>query len=206
MDIFNRLKEEKLVPVIKLENPSDALPLARALSAGGINIAEITFRTDAAAASIRSIKNNMPELLLGAGTVLTLEQLDAAVEAGAEFIVAPGYNPAIVEACIRKGIPVIPGVTNPSQIEVAMHAGLKVLKFFPAALSGGIPMLKTFASVYSAEFMPTGGLNEENFTDYLALSNVCACGGSWMVKPDYIKAGQFEKISELSAAAKNMIK
>ncbi len=205
MDVFNRIKEEKLVPVIKLENHLNAVPLAESLAAGGIRVAEITFRTAAAAASIKSIRKECPGILVGAGTVLTLDQLEQAVEAGAEFIVAPGYNPVIVNACLKRQIPVIPGVTNPSQIEVAMYAGLGILKFFPAALSGGIPMLKTFGSVYSAEFMPTGGLNEVNFTDYLALPNVCACGGSWMVKPELINTGQFDKISQLSASAKSII-
>ncbi len=206
MDIFSRLEEERLVPVIKLETPEQALPLVDALSAGGINVAEVTFRTDAAAASIKAIRKNRPDILVGAGTVLALAQLDAALEAEASFIVAPGYNPAIVAACIKKGVPIVPGVTNPSQIEVAMHAGLKVLKFFPASLSGGIPMLKAFGSVYNARFMPTGGLNADNFTDYLALPNVVACGGSWMVKAEYINKGQYGKITELSAAAKARIK
>ena len=172
---------------------------------GGIRVAEVTFRTDTAAESIASIKHNRPDILVGAGTVLTLDQLDAAVDAGALFIVAPGFNPKIVEACIGKNIPIIPGVTNPSQIEVAMNYGLKVLKFFPAELSGGIPMLKAFGSVYPVKFIPTGGLNIQNFTDYLALSNVAACGGSWMVKGDLISAGQFDKITELSAAAKEKL-
>ncbi len=205
VDIFSRLEEEKLVPVIKLDTPEQALPLVDALSAGGIGVAEVTFRTGAAAASIKRIRENRPDVLVGAGTVLTLEQLDAALEAGASFIVAPGYNPVIVDACIAKGVPILPGVTNPSQIEVAMHAGLKVLKFFPASLSGGIPMLKAFGSVYNARFMPTGGLNVDNFTDYLALPNVVACGGSWMVKAEYITQGQFGTITELSAAAKARI-
>lgn len=206
MDVIARLEEEKLVPVIKLDTPDQALPLVDALAAGGITVAELTFRTDAAAESIRLIRENRPDILVGAGTVLTLEQLDAAEKAGASFIVAPGFNPEIVKACIKKGLPVTPGVTNPSQVEQAMSLGLKVLKFFPAEISGGIPMLKAFGSVYNARFMPTGGLNVDNFTDYLALPNVVACGGSWMVKADYIKNGQYDKVTELSAAAKGRLK
>ena len=206
MDVIKRLEEEKLVPVIKLDTPDQALPLVDALAAGGITVAEVTFRTDAAAESIKLIRENRPDILVGAGTVLTLEQLDAAEKAGASFIVSPGFNPVIVEACIKKGLPITPGVTNPSQVEQAMHMGLKVLKFFPAELSGGIPMLKAFGSVYNARFMPTGGLNVDNFTDYLALPNVVACGGSWMVKADYIKNGQYDKVTELSAAAKGRLK
>ncbi|MDC7235652.1 MAG: bifunctional 4-hydroxy-2-oxoglutarate aldolase/2-dehydro-3-deoxy-phosphogluconate aldolase [Spirochaetales bacterium] len=206
MDVISRLEKEKLVPVIKLDTPEQALPLVDALAKGGITVAEVTFRTDAAAASIKLIKENRPDILVGAGTVLTLEQLDAAIDAGAEFIVSPGFNPAIVQACIDRNIPITPGVTNPSQVEQAMHMGLKVLKFFPAELSGGIPMLKAFGSVYNARFMPTGGLNVDNFTDYLALPNVVACGGSWMVKGEYIKEGQYDTVTELSAAAKGRIK
>jgi 2-dehydro-3-deoxyphosphogluconate aldolase/(4S)-4-hydroxy-2-oxoglutarate aldolase len=205
MEILTRLEKEKIVPVIKLENSKDALPLADALIKGGINVAEVTFRTDAAAASIAAIRKNRPDMLVGAGTVLTLDQLNLAIEAGASFIVAPGFNPVIVEACIAKNIPIIPGVTNPSQIEVAMNYGLKVLKFFPAELSGGIPMLKAFGSVYSVRFMPTGGLNVQNFIEYLRLSNVVACGGSWMVNPEFIQKGQFDKITKLSAEAKEML-
>ncbi len=206
MDVIARLEEEKLVPVIKLETPDQALPLVDALAKGGITVAEVTFRTDAAAESIKLIRENRPDILVGAGTVLTLEQLDAAEKAGASFIVSPGFNPEIVKACIKKGLPITPGVTNPSQVEQAMHLGLKVLKFFPAEISGGIPMLKAFGSVYNARFMPTGGLNVDNFTDYLALPNVVACGGSWMVKADYIKNGQYDKVTELSAAAKGRLK
>lgn len=206
MDVISRLEKEKLVPVIKLDTPDQALPLVDALAKGGITVAEVTFRTDAAAESIRLIRENRPEILVGAGTVLTLQQLDAAIDAGASFIVSPGFNPVIVQACIDKNIPITPGVTNPSQVEQAMHMGLKVLKFFPAEISGGIPMLKAFASVYNARFMPTGGLNVDNFTDYLALPNVIACGGSWMVKGEYITEGQFDKVTELSAAAKARLK
>ena len=205
MEIFNRLEKEKIVPVIKLEQSDDALSLADALLKGGITVAEITFRTTAAAASIASIRKNRPDMLVGAGTVLTLNQLQSAIDAGASFIVAPGFNPKIVEACLKKDIPIIPGVTNPSQIEVAMNYGLDVLKFFPAELCGGIPMLKAFGSVYPVRFMPTGGLNIKNFVNYLNLNNVVACGGSWMVKADFIKEGQFDKITKLSAEAREML-
>jgi len=165
----------------------------------------VTFRTGAAAESIRLVRKNRPDILVGAGTVLTLDQLNEAVNAGASFVVAPGFNPFIVQACLDRGIPVLPGVTNPSQVEQAMHMGLEILKFFPAEIAGGIPMLKAFASVYNARFMPTGGLNVNNFTDYLALPNVIACGGSWMVDPEFIKERQYGRVTELSAAAKARI-
>lgn len=205
MDVISRLEEEKLVPVIKLDSPDQTLPLVDALAKGGVTVAEVTFRTDAAAASIKMIRENRPDILVGAGTVLTEAHLEAAVEAGASFVVAPGFNPDIVKACIKRNIPVVPGVANPSQVEQAMALGLNVLKFFPAEISGGIPMLKAFGSVYNARFMPTGGLNVDNFTDYLALPNVIACGGSWMVKADFIKNGEFDKVTELSADAKGRI-
>ncbi|MBI9102263.1 MAG: bifunctional 4-hydroxy-2-oxoglutarate aldolase/2-dehydro-3-deoxy-phosphogluconate aldolase [Spirochaetales bacterium] len=206
MNIFNRLSDEKIVPVIKLQSPDSATPLADALIKGGINVAEVTFRTDAAAESIKKIRTNFPEMLVGAGTVLNLENAKKAEDAGASFMVAPGFNPKIVQFCLDRKIPVVPGVTSPSEVEQAMEMGLEVLKFFPAELSGGIPMLKTLASVYTAKFMPTGGLNADNFIDYLKLSNVIACGGSWMVGGPLVESGNFEEITRLSAEVRRIIK
>lgn len=206
MDIFEILSKEKIVPVIKLKNPGSAVPLARSLKDGGINVAEVTFRTGAAVESIKKIRENFPDMLVGAGTVLTLENANQAIDAGAAFIVAPGFNPRIVEFCQRKNIPVVPGVNSPSQVEMAMEMGLKFLKFFPAEISGGIPMLKTLGSVYTVGFMPTGGLNGDNFIDYLLLPNVIACGGSWMVKSEWIDSGQFDTITNESLIVRNQIK
>ncbi len=206
MSVFERLAEEKIVPVIKLKTPDFAVPLAGALTAGGINVAEVTFRTDAAAESIKRIRKEFPEMLVGAGTVLTLENAKKAEDAGAAFIVAPGFNPSIVEFCLSRNISVVPGVNSPTQVELAMEMGLEVLKFFPAEISGGIPMLKTLGSVYNVHFMPTGGLNENNFLEYLKLGNVLACGGSWMVKGDLIESGRYDEITRLSSRVRSQIK
>jgi 2-dehydro-3-deoxyphosphogluconate aldolase / (4S)-4-hydroxy-2-oxoglutarate aldolase len=205
MSVFKKLKEEKIVPVIKLQTPDSAVPLAKALIDGGINVAEVTFRTNAAAVSIKRIRKEFPKMLVGAGTVLTIENAKKAEDAGAAFIVAPGFNPTIVNYCIGRNIPVVPGINSPSQIEQAMELGLNVLKFFPAELSGGIKMLKTFGTVYNVNFMPTGGLNEANFVDYLSLPNVIACGGSWMVKTDLIKSGNFDEITHLSSGVRKIL-
>ena len=200
MEVLARITQEHIVPVIKLDDPKSSVPLADALTQGGIHVAEITFRTSAAAEAIALLRKDRPDLLVGAGTVITVQQLDAAVEAGAQFVVAPGFNPVIVQAAQERGVIIIPGVNNPSLVEMAMQLGLRVLKFFPAELSGGVPMLKPLASVYPVSFMPTGGLDEANILDYLRLSNVVACGGSWMVKPEYIRSGRFETIRDVSAA------
>lgn len=206
MDMIEQLKKEKIVPVVRLDKAEDALPLAEALIAGGINVMEVTFRTQAAAASIKKIAENFPNVILGAGTVLTLEQLDAATEAGSTFMVSPGFNPKITEAAIKRGFPIIPGVISPAEVEQAMNFGLTTLKFFPASIAGGIPMLKTFNAVYPmVSFMPTGGLNNDNFIDYLSCPNVIACGGSWMVDPKLIAAGDFKEITRLSQAARDKI-
>ncbi|MCF7942934.1 MAG: bifunctional 4-hydroxy-2-oxoglutarate aldolase/2-dehydro-3-deoxy-phosphogluconate aldolase [Spirochaetia bacterium] len=204
-EVLARIEEEKIVPVIKLERPEDAVPLADALAAGSIGIAEITFRTRTAAESIRLLRRERPDMLIGAGTVLTLDQLEAAVSSGAGFIMSPGFNPVIVQACISRGIPIVPGVNNPSHIEAAIQMGLGVLKFFPAELSGGIEMLKAFGSVYSVDFIPTGGLHAKNVISYLKLMNVAACGGSWMVKDEMIRQGNFNLIQKLSAEIKSSI-
>ena len=205
MDVFKRLAAEKIVPVIKLQTPDSAVPLAKALSEGGINVAEVTFRTDAAAESIKRIREDFPQILVGAGTVLTIENAKKAEDAGASFIVAPGFNPKIVEYCLSRNIPVVPGVNSPSQVEQAMELGLNVLKFFPAELSGGIMMLKTLGTVYNISFMPTGGLSEANFIEYLSLPNVTACGGSWMVKAELIESGNFDEITRLSAGVRKLL-
>ena len=174
---------------------------------GGLPCAEVTFRTDAAEESIRIISENYPDMLVGAGTVLTTEQVDRAVAAGAKFIVSPGLNPKVVEYCVNKGIPVTPGTATPSEMEQAMSFGLDVVKFFPAENNGGLSMIKAVAAPYvGLKFMPTGGINATNVRDYLAYDRILCCGGSWMVKGDLIKAGDFAKIEELTREAAAIVK
>lgn len=206
MDMIEKIKQEKIVPVVKLDNAKDAMPLAEALMAGGINVMEITFRTAAAAESISLIAREFPNIILGAGTVLTLEQLETAAEAGSTFMVSPGFNPKITEAALKRGFPILPGVITPAEVEQAMNYGLTTLKFFPASIAGGIPMLKTFNTVYPmVSFMPTGGLSNDNFIEYLSCPNVIACGGSWMVAPKLIEEANFAEVTRLSRAAKDKL-
>ena len=191
-----------IVPVIALNNAADAAPLAKALCDGGLPCAEVTFRTDAAAESIQIMTKEFPDMLVGAGTVLTTEQVDAAVEAGAKFIVSPGLNPKIVKYCVDKGILIVPGCTNPSDIEQAIECGLEAVKFFPAEASGGLEMIKAMSAPYtSMKFMPTGGINAKNINSYLDFSRIIACGGSWMVNQELISNGDFERITELTRDA-----
>lgn len=191
-----------IVPVIALEDVKDALPLAKALCDGGLPCAEVTFRTAAAEESIRQMVSAFPKMLVGAGTVLTTEQVDRAVNAGAKFIVSPGLNPEVVKYCIEKEIPVCPGTSNPSDVEQAIALGLDVVKFFPAEAAGGLAMIKAMAAPYTKmKFMPTGGISAKNLNEYLAFDKVLACGGSWMVKADLIKAGDFDRITALTKEA-----
>ncbi|MGF1791027.1 bifunctional 4-hydroxy-2-oxoglutarate aldolase/2-dehydro-3-deoxy-phosphogluconate aldolase [Photobacterium profundum] len=195
--IESKLKTLKIVPVIAIKNAESAQPLAKVLVENGLPCAEITFRTDAAAESIRLMRDAYPDMLIGAGTVLTIEQVDQAILAGADFIVSPGLNPTTVKYCLTKNIPVIPGVNNPSLVEQAMSLGLKTVKFFPAEPSGGISMLKALSAVYPVEFMPTGGISPANANDYLALEKVVACGGTWMVPNNLIEQGDWQAIGLL---------
>ncbi len=196
------MTRHRLIPVIALDREEDALPLARALEAGGLPCAEVTFRTPAAAGAIRAIANAMPQVALCAGTVLTTDQVDRAVDAGAKMIVAPGFNPRVVEHCLRLGVPVLPGCCTPSDIEAALSFGLDTVKFFPAQAAGGVAMLKALTAPYRMmRFVPTGGINADNVTDYLRLPCVAACGGSWMVKSDWIRAGAFDEITRVTAQA-----
>ncbi len=194
-----------IIPVIKIDKAEKALPLAEALLKAGIAIAEITFRTEAAEKAISILKKNMGQVLVGAGTVLTQGQLERAAGAGADFIVTPGYNPDIVEKAIASGIVIYPGVNSPSQVEVALSRGLKILKFFPAEVSGGISMMKALQPVYSAKFIPTGGINAVNIINYLECRNVIACGGTWMVSPELIENENYDEIYKLSKAAVDKI-
>lgn len=191
-----------VVPVVVLEDAKDAAPLAKALVEGGLPCAEVTFRTAAAEESIRIMTSEYPDMFVGAGTVLTIEQVDRAVAAGAKFIVSPGFDPEIVDYCIEKEIPVFPGCITPSEVAQAVKRGLKVLKFFPAEQFGGVATIKALAAPYTkVNFMPTGGVSAKNLKEYLSYDRIVACGGSWMVKGDLVKAGEFDKIRELTAEA-----
>lgn len=201
-NVLTSIKKMGLVPVVKLDRAEDAEPLAKALCEGGLPCAEVTFRTDAAEEAIRIMTAKYPDMLVGAGTVLTTEQVDKAVAAGAAFIVSPGLNPNIVKYCISKGIPVTPGCANPSDIEQAIELGLEVVKFFPAEAAGGLNMIKAMSAPYvNMQFMPTGGINEKNLITYLDFPKIIACGGSWMVKDELIKNKEFDKIKELTKEA-----
>ena len=191
-----------VVPVVVLENAKDALPLAKALTEGGLPCAEVTFRTDAAEESIRLICREYPDMLVGAGTVLTTGQVDRAVAAGAKFIVSPGFDPEVVDYCLEKDIPVFPGCVTPSEVAQAAKRGMKVVKFFPAEQAGGIAMIKAMAAPYTTmRFMPTGGISAKNLKDYLSFGKILCCGGSWMVKGDMVKNGEFDKSRELTKEA-----
>ncbi len=201
-EINQKLYDIGIIPVIKIDNADDAVPLAKALIDGGLPAAEITFRTSCAAEAIKKITTAYPDMLVGAGTVLTTAQVDEAVAAGSSFIVSPGLNPKVVAYCVEKNIPVIPGCANPSDIEAAIELGLDTVKFFPAEAAGGLPMLKAMSAPYGAiKFMPTGGINAENVLSYLKFGKILCCGGSFMVKDELIKAGEFDKIAELTRGA-----
>lgn len=201
-EVLEKIQKIGIVPVVVLDDAKDAAPLAKALCEGGLPCAEVTYRTAAAEESIRIMTQEYPEMLVGAGTVLTPEQADSAVNAGAKFIVSPGLNPRVVKHCVEKGIPVTPGTSNPSDVETALELGLDVVKFFPAEAAGGLNMIKSMAAPYTnLKFMPTGGISAKNLNEYLAFPKILACGGSWMVKSDLIKAGAFDKITELTREA-----
>ncbi len=203
---LEKLGKFGVVPVVVLDNASDAAPLAKALCDGGLACAEVTFRTDAAEEAIRIMTSMYPEMLVGAGTVLTKEQVDRAVAAGAAFIVTPGLDPEIVRYCMEKDVPVAPGIVTPSELAKAYTLGLRLVKFFPAELSGGLPMIKALAAPYNMmQFMPTGGISAATLCDYLRCKKIFACGGSWMVKDSLIKSGDFDRITELTKEAVELV-
>ena len=203
--IEERFHELGVVPVVVLEDEKAAVSLAKALVQGGLSCAEVTFRTEAAAESIRLMSEAYPDMLVGAGTVLTTEQVDLAVKSGAKFIVSPGFDPEVVDYCLEKNIPVLPGCITPSEVAQAVKRGLKVVKFFPAEQAGGIAMIKAMAApYYNVKFMPTGGISPKNLKDYLSCDKILCCGGSWMVKGDMIKNGEFDKIQMLVKEAKEL--
>ena len=200
-EMLDKLGQIKLIPVVVIENAADAAPLGQALIEGGLPCAEVTFRTAAAPDAISAL-SKIDGLLLGAGTVLTVDQARQAVDCGAEFIVTPGFNPKVVGYCVENGIPITPGVCTPTQIEAAMDFGLNAVKFFPAEAFGGLKTLKAISAPYPMmKFVPTGGINASNIGDYLAFEKVLACGGSWIVKKDLIAAGKFDEITELTRTA-----
>ncbi len=204
--IIEQLAAVKIIPVIAIDRAEDIIPLGKALADNGLPAAEITFRSDAAVEAIRLLRAAQPDMLIGAGTVLNREQAIAAKEAGATFVVSPGFNPNTVKACQEIGIEIIPGVNNPSTIEAALEMGLTTLKFFPAEASGGINMVKSLLAPYSqVTLMPTGGVNPNNVKDYLAIDRVFACGGTWMVDKKMINEGRWEEIGRLAREAADMV-
>ena len=206
-NLIKQMEELSVIPVIKIDNADDASPLAAALKKGGLCAAEVTFRTSAAEQAIKNIAKNYPDFLIIAGTVLTTEQADKAIAAGASAIVSPGLNPEVVKHCLQKGYPVIPGVCTPSEVEQGLALGLEYLKFFPAEAAGGVKMISAMAAPYTkVKFMPTGGINTKNIADYLNCKAVFACGGSWMVPSDKIKNGEFDEIEKLTAEAVKTVK
>ena len=199
--VLDRLASARLVPVVVLERVDDAWPLGQALKAGGLPCAEVTFRTAAAEDAIRELSKE-PELLVGAGTIVNAEQADAAVAAGACFVVSPGFSAAVVRRCQALDVPVLPGVATPSEVIMAMDAGLDAVKFFPAETNGGVPALRAIAAPFrSMRFVPTGGVGPNNLADYLRVPAVLAVGGSWMVAPSLIAAGDFDEVTRLTAEA-----
>lgn len=205
--VLEQFKKIGIVPVVVLDDAKDAEPLAEALVSGGLPCAEVTFRTAAAEESIRIMSEKFPQMLIGAGTVLTIEQVDRAVEAGAKFIVSPGLNPKVVTYCLENHIPITPGTQTPSEMEQALELGLKVVKFFPAEPAGGLKMIKAVAAPYTTlQFMPTGGINQNNVEEYLEYDRILACGGSWMVKGNLIAGGRFDEIEAMTRDAAAIVK
>lgn len=206
-DILKRIGEMRIVPVVKLDNLEDTLPLMKALEAGGIMSAEITFRTACGPDALALAARECPNMLIGAGTVINKAQAKLAIQCGAQFIVGPGFSKEVAKVCNKAGVVYLPGCVTPTEIMMAINAGLDVVKFFPAENYGGINTIKSLAAPFSAiKFIPTGGISAANIGEYLAFSKVLACGGSWMVKDSLIKAKEFEKITALSKEAMEVIK
>ncbi len=206
MNVTETISKMGVVPVVVLNNVKDAVPLARALTEGGLPCAEVTFRTEAAEESIRIMTKEFPKMLVGAGTVLTIDQVNRAVDAGVKFIVSPGFDAEIVDYCLAKDIPVFPGCITPSEVAQAVKRGIKIIKFFPAEQFGGVTTIKALAAPYTdVKFMPTGGVNAQNLEKYLSFDKVIACGGSWMVNSALVKEENFEEIKELTKEAVRLV-
>lgn len=205
-EVAEKIQKMGVVPVVVLNDAKDAAPLAKALCGGGLPCAEVTFRTDAAEESIRMMTTEYPEMFVGAGTVLTIDQVDRAVNAGAKFIVSPGFDPEIVDYCLEKNIPGFPGCITPSEVAQAVKRGLKIVKFFPAEQFGGVATIKAMAAPYvGLKFMPTGGVNAKNLESYLSCDKIIACGGSWMVKGDLVRDGKFDEIQKMTEEAVKLV-
>lgn len=206
MSIIEQIHDLGIVPVVVVHDATKAAALADALCEGGLACAEVTFRTDAAEECIHIMTELHPQMLVGAGTVLSAEQAEKALAAGAKFIVSPGFNPEVVEYCLAHNVAVIPGAVTPSEVTQLVNRGLKVIKFFPAETYGGVKTIQALSAAFGGvSFMPTGGINAENLKDYLDNESVIACGGSWMVKEDLIADGKFEQIQELVSEAVNLV-
>ena len=206
MEVIKKMEKVKIIPVAVIEDSENAIPLGKALLDAGLPVVEVTFRTEAAAESISILRKEFPDMLVGAGTVLKIEQVKAAVDAGSEFIVTPGFNPTVVDYCVENKIPIVPGLNSPSFIEWGLERGLNHFKFFPADISGGPRMLQLLSGPYpSVRFMPTGGVNNQTLIEYLKLDNVFACGGSWIVKKDLINNKNFNEIIKRTKEAVSLV-
>lgn len=206
-EVLKKVEELKIVPVVVLEDEKDAVPLGRALIRGGLPVAEVTFRTAAAAAAIKAMSEAFPEMLVGAGTVINVKQCKEAVACGAQFIVTPGYSEEVTQYCCENNIPILPGVCTPTELMMVVNHELPVAKFFPAAQFGGLQTIKSMSAPFpQMRFMPTGGVSEANILEYLADDKIIAAGGSWMVKGDLIKAGKFDEIEEMTRSAVDLVK
>lgn len=206
-ELYAQVAEKKVVPVVKLDRVDDAKPLCEALCAGGLPVAEITFRTDAAEESIRTAVKEFPEMIVGAGTVVNVEQAKRALDAGAQFLVSPGFSAKVTEFAVDNNIVIFPGICTPTEIMMAMEYNLPVVKFFPAKQYGGLDTIKALAAPFPAmKFMPTGGVSAANIKDFLAFDKIIACGGSWMVKDSFVKEGNFAEIQRLTAEAVSLVK
>ena len=205
-ELLNRIEKLKIVPVVVLERVEDALPLGQALMDGGLPVAEVTFRTEAAADSIKAMCEAFPDMLVGAGTVINVEQCKKAIACGAKFIVTPGFSEEVTQYCCDNGIPILPGVCTPTELLRVVNYNLPVAKFFPAAQYGGLKTIKALAAPFpQMRFMPTGGVGEANVREYLADDKIIAAGGSWMVKGDLIRAGKFDEIRDLTKRAVELV-
>jgi 2-dehydro-3-deoxyphosphogluconate aldolase/(4S)-4-hydroxy-2-oxoglutarate aldolase len=202
MSINELLAESPVVPLVQADDPAVAVKISRALASGGLRVAEVVFRTDRALECLQAVADEVPEMIAGAGTVLSESQATAAIENGAKFIVSPGLDDRVVGAAKEQGVPVYPGTMTPSEVQRAFNLGLDVVKFFPASIAGGVPALKTLGSVFrTMKFMPTGGISTANLAEFLAVPSVLACGGSWLTPPDVVAAGDFDRIAVLAAEA-----
>ncbi len=207
LNVIKSLESFGIVPVVAINKATDSERLAESLIEGGLPCAEITFRTESAEESIKRIASGYPDMTVAAGTVLSPEQANRAIDAGASVIVSPGFNPSVVEYCLKQGYPVVPGIVTPSEVELALSYGIKYVKFFPAEAAGGIKMIKAMSAPYSdVRFMPTGGISPDNLETYLSFEKVFACGGSWMVKGSLISEGQFDEIKKLTREAVRIVK